>query len=167
LGITAPEYWEYKKRKAEARSETILGVLAIVGAVILGLIGIYQFNPIWILFGIIVFIVGIVLVWDADEKMKKIKHIYWTKQAIREYEEKKYRVLDTAQDEGEHAFLPSNGTVGPLEVEILPEKEDRKKKFLKLLEKLDERLIEGEISEATYKELQEKYKSKIKQSEDL
>lgn len=166
MGITAPEYWEYKQRKSQAHLETVLGVLAMIGAAILGLMGLNPFNPTLLLFGGILFIIGIVLVWDADEKLKKIKHIYWTKQAIREYDEKKYRVLDTVQDEGERAFLHRSVMVEPLEVEILPEKEDRKKTFLRLLEKLDERLIEGKISEATYKELREKYKSKINQSED-
>ena len=129
-------------------------------------------------------ILGLVLIADAATKLEKIKHIYWTKQALREYDESKYGVMralqstDTSAEKycvrcgrelsPEAEFCYSCGASQPTSsrVEILSEEGDllaQRERISKLLDQLDEKLVAGEISETTYKELKSKYSKKLTQ----
>jgi hypothetical protein len=162
MGITAPEYWEYQKRKAAAQTEEALGFIGSIFGFIGFLASMGMQNMGLLLFSIIIGLGGIIALLDGNEKMKKLKHVYWTKQAIREYEESRSRVLNRLTDEA--GIEPETKSV---EVEIIPEDSSfQREKILKLLEKLDERVSTGDITEATYKELKSKYEEKLRQTED-
>lgn len=188
MGVTAPEYWEYQKRKAGAEGEQILGVVLLILGLLIGGWGFFQFRGPDIgavIVGAILFFLGIGTLADANEKLKKIEHIYWTKQALREYEESKYKVLEGMKREsypntyGEPTLLDRLfGRVGPkpvgireeptpIEVEIIPEDDLtlQKERISNLLERLDERFVSGEVSEGLYKQLKSEYLTKLNEVE--
>jgi len=130
-GITAPEYWEYQKRKAQAETEKILGLLGLaIGFLLLlvagislsvegplGMMGMKRIEDVHAVF-VSIFILlasGAIAYWDGNEKLEKIKHIYWTKQALREYEQTKHKVLDSAQEQTyNYNYCPRCGKpIGP------------------------------------------------------
>lgn len=97
MGITSPEYWEEQQRLTEAKIETILGVIGIA----LGFIAmIYSVaTDVGVAsFGLFILIGGIIAVWDGNVKLERIKHIMWTKQALREYDEKRNGSKETKRN---------------------------------------------------------------------
>ncbi|UCE16106.1 MAG: hypothetical protein JSV12_00335 [Candidatus Bathyarchaeota archaeon] len=169
MGITAPEYWEYQKRKTKAQAENYLGVIACAVGVGGALFSIF-FEPFRLLLPlfVVMIIVGGFMVRDSNERLQKIKHIYWTKQALREYEEAKYKVLEGVESEASHSVGMTREGYVPIDVEIFEEDDPtpQKERISKLLDKLDERLVSGEISESIYKELKSKYQAKLKQMKE-
>lgn len=183
LGITAHEYWEYQKRKATAQAEYFVGILMAIGG--FGcLLGMFITGNGWLLWGFLFLVaLGAIFLWEADEKLKKIQHIYWTKQALREYEESKYKILEGVEKEAHPSVSEESTRLGdlakffgletrekrmPMEVEKLPEDNltSERERISRLLEKLDERLVNGEISEDMYKELKSKYLTKLNEVEE-
>jgi hypothetical protein len=153
-GFKADEIPEYLTRKSEAITMMVIGVVVGIGSGIAGLFLFSYENPATsfalIFFGLIT---GSVLAAYGQHQWSKITHIMWTRQALREYGS------PTIIEEKRSGKKISQ----PLKVEILPEDNlvDKKQRIKELLEKLDERLVNGEIKEETYQELKSKYQTKL------
>lgn len=153
MGISTHEYWEEQKREAEADIERVVGiVLAIVG------IGGIIYSPI----SLILTIIGAIAFWDGSVKIERIKHIVWTKQALREY-----GVEKNSENTNINPGSSYDTTIKP-KVTIIPEQDEINIKNISeiqgLLDELDKRFINGSISESNYNELKNKYIKKLNEA---
>ena len=145
-GFKAEEVPEYLGRKTLAIILVIIGILMSLGGFF---IGIYEAGSAyksggdpWVAFiACIIFISipGIIMACYGEHYWKKVTHIMWTRQALREYGVVSLKQLQTTA----------------LEIQ---NKEDIKK----LIEILETRFIKGEVSEEVYKELKSKLENKLK-----
>jgi len=84
----AMEDIEYGKRKVEAIVITIIGIILTFPVSII--IGSYTMN-FWVFLFLV--IIGLMIVAYGSYYWHKVTHIVWTKQAIREYEERKLAAI--------------------------------------------------------------------------
>jgi hypothetical protein len=146
----ADEIPEYLARKSEAIGIMVIGAIIAVVAPIVGFASL-SFEA--FIVGGLVCILGVVIMAYGKHQWNKITHIMWTRQALREYGATS--IIEERRS-GERISQP-------LRVEILPEDTlvNKKRRIKELLEKLDERLVNGEIKEETYLELKSKYQTKL------
>jgi hypothetical protein len=154
LGITTGEYWEETRRFVEADAEIGVAVLLFIGGVFL------LFYELWMI-SILLWIAAILLAWDGSTKRERIKHIVWTKQALREYDVSKdgtKKIILNKSDDKSEIFTKPHLKIIPEDKE---ENNDKQQEILNLLKELDKRLIEGKISEVKYDDLKEKYENEL------
>jgi hypothetical protein len=103
------------------------------------------------------FTIGLAGAFVADYGLRywrKVDHIMWTRQALREY-----GVPSVLQQK------PSSATE-PIEYELVPDKltlHNEKEKLQQCLDSLDQQLINGRMSEETYKRLYQKYEQRLRE----
>jgi len=152
--VTTPEYWELQKRKTEAYGEMVIGFIAIIGSLGSFMGGIYNWNGGMMLLSFLFGIGGVIAFWDANTKLEQLKHVMWTKQALKEYDMSKQNVKNSI-----------TGSGGKPIVEVIPDEIDHIQIQIseteKILENLDKRLALGEISEKNYEVLKSKYDAKL------
>lgn len=174
------------KRRTQAIGMIVLGILIAafgVAAFITGMFGIpksysEQYSTGAGVCAILVPI-GFGLVLYGSYYFEKSQHVEWTKQALREYDESK-RGIGRLHSNRHYDYCPICEQLlhkstskfcehcGAKLNEITLAKSDlisEKKELSKLIEKLDERVSLGNISENTYKELRSKYEEKLRQTE--
>jgi hypothetical protein len=96
-----PEDFEYLRRKSAATAEWIAGIVMVVASLAL-LVGSCatsfsssgsSTSDVLAVMGYVLFVVGIVLIIHGRHVAGKISHIVWTKQALREYEQSKAKII--------------------------------------------------------------------------
>jgi uncharacterized membrane protein YidH (DUF202 family) len=165
-GFKPSEIPEYLARKTEAIGITLFGILVMtLGSFIVALtfqneryvpyIGTVK-EPNIIAVGI-TFFIGLVIAAYGAHLWNKITHIMWTRQALREY-----GVPSIFVKEVKSQLSLNSDDIHGNEEQTLGDSEALKA----YLDMLDQRLVEGKISEATYKALKEKFEAKVKLAQE-
>jgi hypothetical protein len=139
-------------RRTEAITIEILGLIIAFGGGGLALVSLQ------IGLALLLFFSGIVIAAYGSYLYDKVKHIEWTKQALREYNDTHNKwTLQAMKEYNKENQAESTAIENP----SVSNMESHEKHISSLLEKLDERLIEGKITESTYNELKREYELKL------
>jgi hypothetical protein len=160
-GFKLSEVPEYLTRKTEAIGIMVFGLFVMIfGSIFVALV---SSGVLWgpakasqppnFLAVIITFITGFVILAYGAHLWNKITHIMWTRQALREYGVPSIFVKEAKRQ------LPLTSEEMPSDERFLLDDENSIERYLDMLE---QRLLEGKISEATYMALKQKFEEKIR-----
>ena len=107
--MMAIEDREWARRKTEALIETIVGFIIMIPGSILFLSTCVGNSVFCVSFAWVIFFIGIAIFLHGYHNWRKISHIVWTKQAMREYEDKKVAVEETHRQVVSSRKCPSCG----------------------------------------------------------
>ena len=102
---------EWARRKTEALIETIVGFIMMIPGPILFITICDPCSVMEVSFAWVIFFIGIAIFLHGYHNWRKISHIVWTKQAIREYEDKKVDVEEAHRHVVSSRKCPSCGAI--------------------------------------------------------